>query len=79
MLYSDDELEGRDIATHYELSQVDKVPLPFQKNWETSESKDRRILDMDVGSTLEVKAYLEEGCSSRDEFDGEYLKIDDNF
>lgn len=34
---------------------------------------------MDVGSTIEVKGGLEEGCSSRDEFNGEYVQVVNDF
>lgn len=34
---------------------------------------------MDVGINFEAKEDMGEGCSPRDEFNGEYLQIDDNF
>ena len=73
MVYSDEEPKGRDIDTHSELSQVDQVSLPCQKDWETYKIKNKMIPYMDVGSTLEVKGDLKEGHSSTDEFDGEDL------
>lgn len=78
MNYLDEELDRKDIDISSKLSQLDQVSLPCEKNWETTEIYQERIPYLEVGSTGEVKGYLEEGCSSKYEFDGGGLQSYDN-
>lgn len=77
--YFCEELDGKYLALSSGISQVDQVSLPCQKNWETYKICCERILYFEFDSTFEGKEGMEEGCSSRYEFDGEYLHVVDDF
>lgn len=60
MLYSYQEPKERDMATHFEHSQVEQVSHPCEKKWEISEIDCERINYFEYDSTFEGKEDLGE-------------------
>lgn len=75
----DEKWDVRNLMVSSELSQMDQVSVYFQNEWETLEIFHNMIHYFDVESTYENEGDLGDTCSSRDEFDGESLPINDNF
>ena len=65
MTYSCEEFDGQYITLYSKPSEIYKILLLSQMNWETSEMKNERIPYMGVGSSFEIKGDHDEICSSR--------------